>query len=89
MQGLIFQSSTSVSYAASPLKMETVQLVNKSNINRSVNLALNGHANKEALINFINSLLRSPIVSSRGVIRLLPMVFVDHLKRVGNLSVGI
>lgn len=69
--------------------MKTVQLVDKSNINSCVNLPLNGYANQEALISFINPLLCSLIViSSRGVIQLLPIVFMDHLKRVGNLSVG-
>lgn len=89
MQGLIFQSVTSVSCAASALKMKTVRLVDKSNINSCVNLALHGYVNQEALISFINSLLCSLVVIlSRGVVQFLPIVIMDHLKRVGNLSVG-
>ena len=90
MQSLIFQSVTSVPYAASPLKMKTVQLVDKSNINTCVNLVLNGYAIQETLISFIDSLLCSLIVIlSGGVMQLLPIVFMDHLKRVRNLSVGL
>lgn len=65
-------------------------IVDKSNTNSCINLEFNGYNNQEALISFIKLLLCSLIfILFRGIIRCLPLVFMDHLKLVGNLSDGL
>lgn len=64
--------------------------VNKSNINSCINLAVNEYDNQVTLLSFVNFLLCSLVfVLSRKVIKFLPVVFMDHLKIVDNLSDGL
>lgn len=64
--------------------------VDESNIDSWINLEFNGDDNQVALISSINLLLCSLIfILFTRVIKSLPLMFMDHLKIVGNLGDGL